>query len=225
MTVGDPHPSGAQNRDTADDDRPSGDAGADLPTVSGNGASSLSQGFPGNQHSSYANDRRRPETPALRDLSPAPVDSAARKPRRSRSRATLISTLLGIVLVSAGLYLIGGFGARLYDAATNSWIASTSDLVLATTGALCLFAAVLLNGWSPWATALPGVILTAVGVWSVVSVDGARRVAAFVDNAVGRGNLVLSGVHLLVLVIGLLLLAASGAVMIARSAGRSRGRS
>jgi len=96
--------------------------------------------------------------------------------------------------------------------------------VLATLGAICLFVAVLLNGWSPWATALPGAVLTGLGVWSVVSVDGAGRVANFVDDAIGRGDLILSGVHILILVIGLLLLGASGAVVIARSAGRSRGR-
>lgn len=157
----------------------------------------------------------------------SPTEAAGgvtRTPRRARARAALISALLGIVLVVVGLYLIGAFGARLYDAVTNTWVASTSDLVLAAAGALCLFAAVLLNGWSPWATALPGVILTGVGVWSVFSVDGAGRVAALVDDAVGRGDLILSGVHILVLVIGLLLLGASGAVTIARSAGRSRGR-
>ena len=67
-------------------------------------------------------------------------------------------------------------------------------------------------------------MLTGLGVWSVVSVDGAGRVANFVDDAIGRGDLILSGVHILILVIGLLLLGASGAVVIARSAGRSRGR-
>lgn len=136
----------------------------------------------------------------------------------------MISALLGLVLVFGGLYLIGGFGARLYDAATNMWVASTTDIVLATVGAVCLFVAVLLDGWSPWVTALPGVILTGVGVWSLVSADGAARVASFVDGAVGRAELILSGVHILLLVIGVLLLGASAAVTIARSAGRSRGR-
>jgi hypothetical protein len=136
----------------------------------------------------------------------------------------VISALVGVLLVSVGMYLIGGFGARLYDATTGSWVASTTDEVLAGAGALCLFVAVLLNGWSPWATAVPGAILTAIGVWSAVSVDGAGRVATFVNGAVGRGELILSGVHILVLVIGLLLLGASGAVTIARSAGRTRGR-
>jgi hypothetical protein len=208
MTGGDPQPPGsAGSRDgLTGDERPIGAAGpGDRPIASGG---DLNKAAP--------------------SVLPGPPSEAAagvtRAPRRSRARAALISALFGGVLVVVGLYLVGAFGARLYDAATNTWVASTSDLVLAVAGAICLLAAVLLNGWSPWATALPGVILTGVGVWSVVSVDGAGRVATFVDDAVGRGDLILSGVHILVLVIGLLLLGASGAVTIARSAGRSRGR-
>jgi hypothetical protein len=157
----------------------------------------------------------------------APVvaaDDAAGKPRRSRARTAVVSALLGLVLVSGGLYLVGGFGPRFYDPAANAWVASTSDIVLAGLGAVCLFVAVLLNGWSPWATALPGAILTGVGVWSVVSAAGAAWVVSFVESSVGRSELILSGVHIMLLVIGVLLLAASTAVTIARSSGRSRGR-
>jgi len=187
--------------------------------------SSMSGGSDGDQHPAQGHD----QNPAESTMSPAQPaaagDVTTRKPRRSRARAAVISALLGVVLVSLGMYLIGGFGARLYDATTSSWVASTSDVVLAGIGALCLFVAVLLNGWSPWATAVPGAILTAIGVWSAVSVDGAGRVSVLVQDAVGRGELILSGVHVLILVIGLLLLGASGAVTIARSAGRTRGRS
>jgi len=191
---------------------------------SADSASSMSNGFPGDQHPAQGNDQTGAEFAVPPGPRAAAPDVATRKPRKSRARAAVISALFGVVLVSIGIYLIGGFGARLYDTTTGSWMASTSDIVLAGTGALCLFVAVLLNGWSPWATAVPGAILTAIGVWSAVSVDGAGRVATFVDAAVGRGDLILPGVHILVLVIGLLLLGASGAVTIARSAGRTRGR-
>lgn len=232
MTGGDP----LQASESADDrgrpssvDRPPSDAGAigdDRGTVAGNpyrsdGPPTTAHGFHGEPHPPDTTEQTHSykTTPAG-----SPTGEVARKPRRSRWRAAVISALLGLVLVTAGLYLVGGFGARVFDAATNSWVAPTSDLVLATTGAVCLFVAVLLNGWSPWATALPGVILTGVGVWSLVSIDGAGRVAAFIDGAVGRGELIVSGAHIVVLVIGLLLLGASAAVTIARSAGRSRGR-
>jgi len=186
--------------------------------------SSMSGGSAGDQHPAQGNDQTGAEFMVPPGPPAAAADAATRKPRRSRARVAVISALLGVVLVGLGMYLIGGFGARLYDATTGSWVASTSDTVLAGTGALCLFVAVLLNGWSPWATAVPGAILTAIGVWSAVSVDGAGRVSTLVDDAVGRGDLILSGVHILILVIGLLLLGASGAVTIARSSGRTRGR-
>jgi hypothetical protein len=184
----------------------------------------MPNGSAGDQHPAQGIDQTGAEFMVPPGPPAAAADAATGKPRRSRARVAVISALLGVVLVSVGMYLIGGFGARLYDATTSSWVASTSDTVLAGAGALCLFVAVLLNGWSPWATAVPGAILTAIGVWSAVSVDGAGRVSTFVDDAVGRGDLILSGVHVLVLVIGLLLLGASGAVTIARSAGRTRGR-
>jgi hypothetical protein len=153
-----------------------------------------------------------------------PVDDTAEKPHRSRARTAVISALVGLILVFGGLYLVAGFGPRLYDAAANAWVASTSNIALATIGAVCLFVAVLLNGWSPWSTAIPGVLLTGVGVWSVISAAGAAWVVSLVGGAVGSSELILPGVHIMVLIIGLLLLAASIAVTIARSAGRSRGR-
>ena len=179
-----------------------------------------------------ADDRPEPSgtnfDPAPVNQTPAADDSETRavteKPRRSRGRTAAVSALMGLVLVIGGLYLIGGFGPRVFDSAANAWVASTSDIALATLGAVCLFVAEVLDGWSPWATLLPGVILTGVGVWSVISADGAAWVVSIVDGAVGRSELILSGVHIIVLVIGLLLLGASAAVTIARSAGRSRGR-
>ena len=168
------------------------------------------------------------------DSSNRPLDDYSRvgatgdvtgKPQRSRARSAAISALVGLTLVISGLYLVAGFGPRLYDATANAWVASASDIVLATLGSVCLFAAVLLNGWSPWATVIPGALLTGVGVWSVFSAAGAAWVVSLVDGAVGRSQLILPGVHIMFLIIGLLLLAASIAVTIARSAGRSRGRS
>ncbi|HOZ58486.1 MAG TPA: hypothetical protein PKY70_09890 [Nakamurella multipartita] len=131
----------------------------------------MSGGSAGEQHPVQGNDQARTEfTRTEFTVPPGPPaaasDVATSNPPKSRARAAVISALFGVVLVSIGIYLIGGFGARLFDTTTGSWMASTSDIVLACAGALCLFVAVLLNGWSPWATAVPGAILTAVGVWS-----------------------------------------------------------
>jgi hypothetical protein len=83
---------------------------------------------------------------------------------------------------------------------------------------------VLLNGWSPWATLLPGLALTAAGVWSLAWYDGADRVATFIDRLFARPEMVVWGITGWLLVLGLLLVGASGAAIIARAAGRRRGR-
>lgn len=145
--------------------------------------------------------------------------------QRSRGRSAVISALLGLVLVGLGLYLIIEFGARIVDATSGGRNASIPDIVLEVIGAVCLLVGVLLDGWSPWATALPGLVLTGFGVWSLVSIDAANRVTDFANTVFSRADLVLWGVPAWVLVIGVLLLGASGAVTIARSAGRTRGRS
>src|SRR6476469_2857988 len=111
---------------------------------SADSASSMSNGFPGDQHPAQGNDQTGAEFAVPPGPTTAAADVATRKPRKSRARAAVISALFGVVLVSIGIYLIGGFGARLYDTTTGSWMASTSDIVLAGTGALCLFVAVLL---------------------------------------------------------------------------------
>ena len=77
---------------------------------------------------------------------------------------------------------------------------------------------------SALATQLPGLALTGAGIWSIAWYDGADRVATFVDQLFARPEMVLWGVTGWLLVIGLTLVAASGAAIIARAAGRRRGR-
>ncbi len=194
------------------------------PSAADAAAAAVHPGSHGGQQPLEAAERPVSSTTGAVGTPAAAAGGTSAAPRRSRARAAVICALLGLVLVTAGLYLVGEFGVRLLDAATTVWTASTADIALATAGAVCLFAAVLLNGWSPWATALPGVLLTAAGVWSIVSVDGADRVAAIIDGALTRGDPLRPVLNAWVLVIGLLLLGASMAVTIARSAGRSRGR-
>jgi len=156
--------------------------------------------------------------------SATPAPAAGRR-TKARTRAAVISAVLGALLVAGGLYLVGEFGFRIFDAVLKTQTQpETWDIVWASTGAALLFAAVLLNGWSPWATLLPGIALTGAGIWSMVSFDGADRVATTVDNLYARPEMVVWGVTGWTLIIGLLLLGSSGAVIIARAAGRRRGR-
>ena len=84
------------------------------------------------------------------------------KQTKSRAVAGLVSAVLGPLLVGGGLYLIGEFGFRIFDVMLNvGGQPATWDIVWTSTGAALIFVAVLLNGWSPWATLLPGLLLTA----------------------------------------------------------------
>lgn len=147
------------------------------------------------------------------------------KQTKSRAIAGLVSAVLGFLLVGGGLYLIGEFGFRIFDVMLNAGgQPATWDIVWTSTGAALIFAAVLLNGWSPWATLLPGLLLTAAGVWSIAWYDGADRVATSIDRIFARPEMVVWGITGWLLVLGLLLVGASGAAIIARSAGRRRAR-
>ena len=154
-----------------------------------------------------------------------PVAPIGGRQTKSRAIAALVSAVLGALLVGGGLYLIGEFGFRIFDVMLNTGgQPSPWDIAWTSTGAVLIFAAVLLNGWSPWATLLPGLALTAAGVWSLAWYDGADRVATFIDRLFARPEMVVWGITGWLLVLGLMLVGASGAAIIARAAGRRRGR-
>ncbi len=160
---------------------------------------------------------------------PAPVsdDGSESSPtgRQTKQRAVagLFSAILGLLLVGTGLYLIGEFGLNIFDVMLQGngqpagW-----DIAWTSVGAALIFVAVLLNGWSPWATLIPGAVLTGAGVWSLAWYDGADRVASFVDQVFSRPEMVVWGITGWLLVLGLALLGASFAVVIARAVGRRR---
>ncbi len=181
--------------------------------------------YPATSYDSYGEANATPMT-----LAPAP-DAAPSGPvsngRRTKSRAIagLVSAGLGTLLIAGGLYLIGEFGFRIFDVMLNvGGQPATWDIVWTSTGAGLIFIAMLLNGWSPWATLVPGLALTAAGVWSIAWYDGADRVASTIDRMFARPEMVVWGITGWMLVLGLMLLGASGAVIIARATGRRRGR-
>jgi hypothetical protein len=212
---------------------PSGDAGTDYTSSFGYSDNTYSSGPPAEPtvYAAAPADRSHASAPAPPPLllpvfrpEDGTFPSSARQ-TKSRTVAGLVSAVLGTLMVAGGLYLIGEFGFRIYDAMLNTGVQpGVWDIVWTATGAGLLFAAVLLNGWSPWATALPGLALTGVGVWSIVSFDGADRVATTVNTVFARPEMVVWGITGWTLIIGLVLLAASGATVIARAAGRRRGR-
>lgn len=161
--------------------------------------------------------------PAPPELGPVAPPVSGRQPR-SRAIAGLVSGALGTMLVAGGLYLAGEFGFRIFDVMLNvggrpaAW-----DIVWTSLGAVLIFAAGLLNGWSPWATLPAGLALTAAGIWSIAWYDGADRVATAIDRLFTRPEMVVWGITGWLLVLGLILTAASGAAVIARAAGRRRG--
>ncbi|MBM9467187.1 hypothetical protein [Nakamurella leprariae] len=168
--------------------------------------------------------------PAEPMVVPARVDpNAAQPPGRrdvgGRTVAGLISAVLGLLLVGGGLYLVGEFGSRIAVRMLDEGVSAAAwDVVLTAVGALLVLGAVVLNGWSPWATLLPGVVLVGAGIWSIVAYDGADRIAGFLNRIFSENRLIGWGVTGWVLVLGAALLGASCAAMIARAAGRTRGR-
>jgi len=147
------------------------------------------------------------------------------KRTKARAWAALISAVIATLLVAGGLYLIGEFGFRIFDVMLNTGgQPATWDIVWTSTGAALIFVAVLLNGWSPWATLPAGIVLTGAGVWSLAWYDGADRVASTIDRLFARPEMVVWGITGWLLILGLMLLGSSGAVIIARAAGRRRGR-
>ena len=194
------------------------------PLPSSEADSGLTSTF-GYSDSTYASAEPTVYEPPAADTPSSSAPAPTGRRTKARTRAAVISAILGALLVAGGLYLVGEFGFRIFDAVLKTQTQpETWDIVWTSTGAGLLFAAVLLNGWSPWATLLPGIALTGAGIWSMVSFDGADRVATTVDNLYARPEMVVWGVTGWTLIIGLLLLGSSGAVIIARAAGRRRGR-
>ena len=195
------------------------------PLPSSDADSGLTSTFGYSDSSSYASAEPTVYEPPAGDTPSSSTPAPAGRRTKARTRAAVISAILGALLVAGGLYLVGEFGFRIFDAVLKTQTQpETWDIVWTSTGGALLFAAALLNGWSPWATLLPGVALTGAGIWSMVSFDGADRVATTVDNLYARPEMVVWGVTGWTLIIGLLLLGSSGAVIIARAAGRRRGR-
>lgn len=213
---------------------PFSDDSPDSPYGSSKAAGSAWSGSPYEPLDSEASVASYPSTYGVSDSAsptyvPAPGSDVRDEPRptgrqtKQRAVAGLFSAILGTLLVGTGLYLVGEFGMGIFQAMLNGGGQPSGwDITWTSVGAALIFVAVLLNGWSPWATLIPGAVLTAAGVWSLAWYDGADRVASFVDQMFARPEMVVWGITGWMLVLGLMLLGASFAVVIARAVGRRR---
>ena len=135
---------------------------------------------------------------------------------RSPVLPAVVSGVLGLLLVPTGVYLAAKYGFEAAAFQTANGRTAFGPVVLATFGGVLLLIAVCLNGWSAWATLVPGVVMTAVGGYAFENPSGFRTAAQwtqpiFDDNQLASWHLV--GFTLLV---GMLLLGASAATTIAR---------
>lgn len=139
----------------------------------------------------------------------------------SRVGPGFLSAVIGLVLSAGGVYLAAKFGVA---AATDieGGKVGFKNTVLTVVGGVLLFAAVGLDGWSPWATILPGIALTGIGGWTLFSVAGQTRVAGWVKSVVPEFSAwTVVGFSL---ILGLVMLAASIAATMARASGKKDGR-
>jgi hypothetical protein len=149
----------------------------------------------------------------------------AAEPERTSNRVgpAFICILAGILLTAGGMLLAGKYGIVAADNLThNSVVIKNSGLT--TLGAILLLVAVLLNGWSPWATVIPGIVLTCVGGWALYDTSATVRVGRWTSSVLTTNQLAIWHHYGVTLAIGLMMLAASAAAAIARASGKRDGK-
>ncbi|QNK80541.1 hypothetical protein [Nakamurella sp. PAMC28650] len=141
----------------------------------------------------------------------------------SRVGPGFLAALIGLLLSAGGVYLAAKFGvAAAEDFGQQKTVIKDSGL--AALGAVLLLGAVGLNGWSPWATIIPGVALTVMGGWTLFSTSGATRFADWTKSVFSVGQLSTWNIVGFSLVLGLVMLGASVAATMARASGKKDGR-
>lgn len=154
-----------------------------------------------------------------------PPPASAQLPTKPSSRVGpgFLGFLIGLILTAGGIWLGAKYGIAAATAIQGRSIV-VKDSVLATLGGILLLAAVVLNGWSPWATVIPGIALTGIGGWALFDTSAATRVSAWTKSLISEN--VSSAWHIsgFTLILGLVLVAASVAATIARASGKRDGQ-
>ena len=160
--------------------------------------------------------------PATAVASTPPV-AAAPEQTSNRVGPAFICVLAGIILTAGGMLLAGKYGlAAASDLTHNSVVIKNSGLT--TFGALLLLAAVVLNGWSPWATVIPGIVLTGIGGWALYDTSATVTVGRWTNSVLTTNQLTVWHHYGMTLAIGVMMLAASAAAAIARASGKRDGQ-
>ena len=154
----------------------------------------------------------------------APAGAMVPAAQRSSAGATVASILLGLVLSVGGLYLAVKFGFDAYQSYQSDFSADMTKLLLAALGGVLLLGAAVLNGWSPWATFLPGLLITALGAYGMFATGAGANLDKWLKFAFGPGSLSTLAMLGILLLIGLVLLGASLGAMMAKASGRRLGR-
>lgn len=168
-----------------------------------------------------------PPTP---DTTEGDVFPAAAPPRRVGFGGHLLGVLIGLVLGPLAV-LVAGLGesriALAYAPPQTAWIDALGTTLVAV-GALLLICVVLLGLWTAAVPITAGVLVTATGLTFLVVPERAYtevlRIFRTDANALTVGQLDLQGVSGVVLLLGVLLLAAGVAIAVARRTGRRHGR-
>ena len=154
---------------------------------------------------------------------PPPASAAIPEKPSSRVGPGFLSALIGLILAASGTYLLVRFGFRAGVELAKGNV-SIRNSILGLLGALLLFAATVLNGWSPWSTLLPGIVLTGVGGWALFDANAFRRVGDWLRSVLDAGEVTNALITGFLLALGLVLLGASIATLLARSGGKRDGR-
>lgn len=154
---------------------------------------------------------------------PPPASSIVPEKPSSRVGPGFLSALIGLILTAGGTYLLVRFGFRAGVSLTQGNV-SFRNSGLGLLGALLLFAATVLNGWSFWSTLLPGIALTGLGGWALFDANAFGRIGGWVRSVFDGTDLTNALVTGFLLALGLVLLGASLAALLARSGGKRDGR-
>ena len=135
---------------------------------------------------------------------------------RSPMMPAVTSAILGLLMVLAGVYLAARFGFAAAGTQIETGRTSFNEVVLTAAGGALLLGAVALNGWSCWATLVPGLLLTGIGGWAFENPAGLHTAVRW-TLPIFRDNQ-LSSWHLVgfTMTLGLVLLGASAGAAVGR---------
>lgn len=178
----------------------------------------------------------QPPVPDATTASPAPdapeedVFPTVVAPRRVGIGGHLLGILVGLVLGPVAV-LVAGLGesriALAYAPPQTAWIDALGTTLVAL-GALLLICVVVLGVWTAAVPITAGVVVTAAGLTFLVIPERAYtevlRIFRTDANALTVGQLDLQGASGVVLLLGVVILAAGVAIAVARRTGRRHGR-